>query len=102
MDALDPITTMTPEVVAAAFGDEGARWLVDLQRRVDAAEARAAAAEARVKHIEGELSAAQARFAELEKESRQLKARLGKDSSNSSRPPSSDGPQAIPRRKLKA
>lgn len=49
-----------------------------LQERVAKAEARATAAEARV--------------AVLEKENAELKARLGKDSSNSNKPPSSDSP----------
>jgi transposase len=116
VDALNPITAMTPEVVATALGDKVVRWLVGLQRRMDAAEAhaeaaearaeaaeaRAEAAEARAGHLEGELSAARASIAELEETNRQLRARLGKDSSNSSRPPSSDGPQTEPKRKQKA
>jgi transposase len=55
----------------------------DLQVRLAAAGGRAAAAEARA-------VAAEARCAVLEQENADLRARLGKDSSNSSKPPSSD------------
>lgn len=56
-----------------------------LQERCEAAEARATAAEARA-------TAAEARCAALEKENAELRAKLGKDSSNSNKPPSSDSP----------
>jgi transposase len=52
--------------------------VLSLRARVEAAEVRAEAAEARV--------------AVLERENAELRARLGKDSSNSSKPPSSDSP----------
>src|SRR5665647_570164 len=52
--------------------------VLSLQERVGKAEARAEAAEARV--------------AVLEKENAELRARLGKNSSNSNKPPSSDSP----------
>ena len=50
--------------------------VLSLQARVDAAEARATTAEARV--------------TALEAENAELRARLGKDSTNSNKPPSSD------------
>lgn len=52
--------------------------VLSLQERLEKAEARASAAEARV--------------AVLEKENAELRARLGKNSSNSHKPPSSDSP----------
>lgn len=59
--------------------------VLSLRARVDAAEARAEAAEARVAVLE-------ARCEALEKENAELRARLGKNSSNSNKPPSSDSP----------
>ncbi|MDP6207039.1 MAG: IS66 family transposase [Roseibacillus sp.] len=55
--------------------------------RIELAELRAEAAELRAE-------AAEKRLGELEVIVRELKARIGKDSSNSSKPPSSDGPAA--------
>jgi len=59
---------------------------------VTAAEARAAAAETRIAQLESQLTEALARIAALEEENRKLRARLDRDSSNSSKPPSSDSP----------
>ena len=56
-----------------------------LQERLAKVEARAGAAEARA-------GAAEARIAVLEAENAELRVRLGKDSSNSSKPPSTDSP----------
>jgi len=49
----------------------------------------------RIAELEQLLRAALARIDELEAEVRELKARLGQNSQNSSRPPSSDGPQVV-------
>ena len=57
----------------------------EMETRLAAAEARAVAAEAKVVALE-------ARCARLERENAELRARLGKDSSNSNKPPSSDPP----------
>ena len=65
--------------------DELIALVLALQERVSKAEARAATAEARVAVLE-------TRCAALEKENAELKVRLGKDSSNSNKPPSSDSP----------
>jgi transposase len=65
-----------------------------LEQRAAEAEARAEKAEARVAELEAQLGAALARITELGDENRRLRARLDQDSSNSSRPPSSDRPGA--------
>ncbi len=49
----------------------------------------------RIAELERRLRAALARIEELEAEVRELKARLAQNSQNSSRPPSSDGPQVV-------
>jgi len=51
-------------------------------------------AEARVAQLEAQLTEALARIAALEEENRKLRTRLDRDSSNSSKPPSSDPPWA--------
>ena len=95
-----------PAAVVEALGEEGALWLrglldqvADVERRVAEAEKRAAEAERRSAKLEIELAAAHRRIAELEDENRRLRARLDKDSSNSSKPPSSDGPGAKARKR---
>ena len=78
-------------------GDAGAAaptWdlVRSLEQRAAEAEARAEKAEARVAELEAQLGAALARITELGDENRRLRARLDQDSSNSSRPPSSEMP----------
>ncbi|USY20462.1 IS66 family transposase [Nocardiopsis exhalans] len=51
---------------------------------------------ARVEKLEADLADRDARIAELQAENAQLKRRLGLDSTNSSKPPSSDGPAKKP------
>ena len=73
--------------------DAGLRaTLVKALLRLEAAELRAAAAEQRAE-------VAEQRLGELEIVVRELTARIGKDSSNSSKPPSSDGPAAKARKR---
>jgi len=82
------------EEIAGAVGETGRVWLVDLLRRVEIAEAR-------VVRLDQELVGARERVRLLEEENRVLRARLGGDSSNSSRPPSSDGPGTKAKRRRK-
>ena len=72
--------------------DELILLVLALQERVAKAEARADAAEARAVTAEARVAVLETRCAALEKENAELKARLGKNSSNSSKPPSSDSP----------
>ena len=60
--------------------------------RADAFDARALAADARALAAEARADAAEARIAVLEKEVAELLEKLSKNSSNSNKPPSSDGP----------
>lgn len=69
--------------------------LASAERRAEAAEQRAEAAEQRAE-------AAEQQVAELEVVVRELQARLGRDSSNSSKPPSSDGPGAKARKRRRS
>jgi transposase len=85
--------------VANALGEEGMRWITGLLERFAETERRATEAEQRASRLEAELAAAHARIAELEEDNRRLRARLAKDSSNSSKPPSSDGPGAKARKR---
>ena len=87
-----PAPSEIPEEIANAVGEAGRVWLMALLRRVELAEAHAA-------RLEQELLAARERIRLLEEENRVLRARLGGDSSNSSRPPSSDGPGAKAKRR---
>ena len=84
------------EEILARFAALEAR-LVATEARAVEAEARAAAAEARATAAEARAAAAEARVVELEADNarlrervRELEARLKQDSSNSSKPPSSD------------
>ena len=69
--------TAIPAAIAAALGDEGLAWLTAVLSLQDDA-----------------LAAALERIAVLDAENQQLRAMAGKDSSNSSKPPSSDPPGA--------
>lgn len=64
---------------------------------VDPRDKRIAELERRVAELEALLNKALARIAELEAENKRLRAKLGENSSNSSRPPSSDPPWTKPR-----
>lgn len=57
--------------------------------------------DAQVAELEAKLVSAQARFAALEELVAELMARLGRDSSNSSKPPGSDGPGSRAERRAK-
>ena len=61
-----------------------------------------AAAQARIMALQAQVVALQAEVAALQAQCRELHARLGQDSSNSSRPPSSDPPQAAKKRTRRA
>jgi len=76
-----------PPSILDALGPEATQWIKGLVERV-------AVAEQRALRLEQQLEAAHRRIEELEEENRRLRARLDKDSSNSSKPPSSDGPGA--------
>ena len=76
--------------------------LVASKQRATATEQRAAAAEQRATAAEQRATAAEKRVAELEVVVRELQARLGQDSSNSSKPPSSDGPGAKARKRRRS
>ena len=64
----------------------------ELEVALAAANARADAAEGRAEAAAARADAAEARMAALEKEVAELLQKLGKNSSNSNKPPSSDGP----------
>jgi transposase len=83
--------TVTVEEFTRIIKELEARLAV-AEARATAAEARATAAEARATAAEARAAAAEARCAKLEKENAELRARLGKNSQNSDKPPSSDPP----------
>ena len=73
-----------PDRVAAALDAEGLALLNDPLGRL--------------KVVEAENASLRAEVAELRRENQELRARLGKDSTNSSRPPSSDPPERLYKR----
>jgi uncharacterized coiled-coil protein SlyX len=66
--------------------------VAELEERLAARDARLEVAVAQLAARDAQLEAAQARLAELAEQIEELRRRLGKDSSTSSRPPSSDSP----------
>jgi len=98
MAVLPPIPAVaTVEEWRALWESERARATA-AEAGATAAEARATAAEARATAAEEACVALRQEVEELGRQLRELKARLGQDSSNSSKPPSSDPPQAQGRR----
>jgi len=77
------------------------RRLAEVEAELVAANARAAAAEARAAAAEARAAAAEARIVELEKEVASLLERLGRNSGNSNKPPSTDPPDVRGKRREK-